>query len=185
MTHRSQVLTPIISVFALLLLVGAGCTLPRYEESTNIPETDSTDQRDAMETNDAMMKNGDATETNDAMMKDSDTMEKESGTVSATGSYEAYSADKLANAHTGDVVLFFHAGWCPTCKTLNSALEASRANIPAGLTILKTDYDTQTELKKKYGVTYQHTLVQVDANGNMLKKWNGGSTLESITVQVL
>jgi hypothetical protein len=39
---------------------------------------------------------------------------------------------------------------------------------------LKTDYDSNNELKKKYGVTYQHTFVQIDSNGNMITKWNGG-----------
>lgn len=96
------------------------------------------------------------------------------------GTYESYAPEKLAKAETGRVVLFFHASWCPTCRALNSDIEASKSEIPGDVTILKTDYDTETELKKKYGVTTQHTLVQVDKDGNMLTKWSGGSTLESI-----
>ena len=100
--------------------------------------------------------------------------------VTTGGTYESYAPEKLANAETGRVVLFFHASWCPTCRALNSDIEASKSEIPGDVTILKTDYDTETELKKKYGVTTQHTLVQVDKDGNMLTKWSGGSTLESI-----
>lgn len=50
--------------------------------------------------------------------------------------------------------------------------------IPENMVLMKTDYDTYTELKKKYGVTYQHTFVQVDENGNELTKWNGGGVNE-------
>jgi thiol-disulfide isomerase/thioredoxin len=108
----------------------------------------------------------------------------ESDTVAKTGSYEVYEASKLARAETGDVVLFFHASWCPSCRALNSSIESNLRSIPLGVTILKTDYDKETELKKKYGVTYQHTLVQVDKDGNMIKKWSGGSTLDNLLSQI-
>jgi thiol-disulfide isomerase/thioredoxin len=108
---------------------------------------------------------------------------QEAVTVSA-GSYEAYSADKLAMAEIGDVVLFFHASWCPSCRALNSDIEKNLGTIPEGVTILKTDYDKETELKKKYGVTYQHTLVQVDKDGNQIKKWSGSSKLENLISQI-
>ena len=101
-----------------------------------------------------------------------------------TGSYVAYSADTIAMATTGDVVLFFHASWCPSCRALNSDIEKNVSAIPAGVTILKTDYDKEIELKKKYGVTTQHTLVQVDKDGNMIKKWSGGSELENLLAQI-
>ena len=100
------------------------------------------------------------------------------------GSYEAYSADKLARAETGDVVLFFHASWCPSCRALNSNIESNLKSIPESVTILKTDYDKETELKKKYGVTYQHTLVQVDKDGKLIKKWSGGGTLDNLLSQI-
>lgn len=101
-----------------------------------------------------------------------------------TGSYVAYSADMIAMATTGDVVLFFHASWCPSCRALNSDIEKNVSAIPTGVTILKTDYDKETELKKKYGVTIQHTLVQVDKDGNMIKKWSGSSELENLLAQI-
>lgn len=109
---------------------------------------------------------------------------EESNQTSATGSYEAYSADKIAQAADGTVVLFFHAAWCPSCRALNANIEANRSEIPSGVSILKADYDEETELRKKYGVTTQHTLVQVDKDGNLIKKWSGGSTLDSIISQI-
>lgn len=100
------------------------------------------------------------------------------------GSYEAYAPEKLARAETGDVVLFFHASWCPSCRGLNSNIEANMSAIPEGLSILKVDYDKETELKKKYGITYQHTLVQVDKDGNLIKKWSGSPTLNSLVLEI-
>lgn len=100
------------------------------------------------------------------------------------GSYEVYSAEKIARAETGDVVLFFHASWCPSCRALNTSIENNLTTIPEGVTILKTDYDKETELKKKYGVTYQHTLVQVDKEGTLIKKWSGRATLDSLLSQI-
>jgi hypothetical protein len=43
------------------------------------------------------------------------------------------------------------------------------------------DYDNSTALKQKYGVTMQHTLVQVDAKGNLIAKWTGSPTLSALT----
>ena len=82
------------------------------------------------------------------------------------------------------MVLFFHASWCPSCRGLNKNIEENLGAIPAELSILKLDYDTETELKKKYGVTFQHTLVQVDADGNLIKKWSGSPTLSSLVSEV-
>ncbi len=96
------------------------------------------------------------------------------------GSYEAYSPEKIARAQTGDVVLFFHASWCPSCRSLNSDIESNLTSIPEGVLILKVDYDKEVDLKKKYGVTYQHTLVQVDKDGNHIKKWSGRPKLANL-----
>jgi thioredoxin 1 len=120
---------------------------------------------------------------NDAMQKDEGAM-MEKDTMMTKGSYEAYAPEKLTKANEGDVVLFFRAAWCPTCKVLDADLKAKMNTIPSGLTILDVNYDTETSLKQKYGVTYQHTLVQVDASGNMITKWSGGQTLASIVANV-
>lgn len=141
-------------------------------EQQAMQDTKMIEEKNMMDTKDDMMKN-----------EETDTMDK-GDTMMKVGSYEAYSADKIARAETGDVVVFFHASWCPSCRGLNTSIESNSKSIPEGVTILKADYDTETELKKKYGVTTQHTLVQVDKDGNMIKKWSGGGSLDSVLSQI-
>jgi thiol-disulfide isomerase/thioredoxin len=101
-----------------------------------------------------------------------------------TGSYEAYDSSKLAYANDGHVILFFRASWCPTCRTLDKDIKANISNIPNGVTILDVNYDNSKDLKAKYGVTYQHTLVEVDSQGNMIKKWQGSRSLNSLLAEI-
>lgn len=105
--------------------------------------------------------------------------------ASATGAYitlAEYEGSKDMYAGS-DVVLFFAADWCPTCQEATANLEADPAAIPAGLAIVRVDYDNSDELKRKYGVTVQHTFVQVDADGNEVAKWNGSVTADQIAKQ--
>lgn len=145
----------------------------------------------AKEDGDAMMKEDGSkewTEEEMAMMAKEDgeaMMAKEDDAMMMKGgSYEAYSADKIANAANGDVVLFFHASWCPSCKSVDADIKANMAHIPSDLTILDIDYDKSSDLKKKYGVTSQHTFVQVDAQGNLIKKWLGSPTLAAVVLEL-
>lgn len=147
-------------------------------------------QEMAMEKEEVMAKDESAVMEKDLMDKnDEGTMKKEDGeaimdkkedAAMMKGSYEAYSPEKIVRAEHGDVVLFFHASWCPSCRSLDSNIEANRSSIPEGLSILKVDYDKETELKKKYGVTYQFTMVQVGADGSLIKKWSGSPTLADL-----
>ncbi len=136
---------------------------------------------DAMKKDGVMMKNE---TTGDTMMKD----DKKEGAMmddkQGAGTYEDYTASKLAWAKDGKVILFFKASWCPTCQAVDKDILAHLGNIPSKTYILKVDYDTSAELKKKYGVTYQHTFVQVDANGTMIKKWSGSPTLTALTAEI-
>lgn len=106
------------------------------------------------------------------------------GLCEKAGSYEVYSPEKIARAENGQVVLFFRASWCPTCRVVNADINANILKIPSNLSILDIDYDNSKELKKKYGVTYQHTFVQVDKDGNLIKKWVGSPTLESLISEI-
>lgn len=92
------------------------------------------------------------------------------------GSYQNYSPELVKSEQQAGrtVVLFFHASWCPYCKEADANFQANLDKIPQGVTVLKTDYDSNTDLKKKYGVTYQHTFVQIDSQGNLVSKWSGG-----------
>ena len=95
--------------------------------------------------------------------------------TSATILYTEYSAEKLAEAQgNGKLALFFHADWCPSCRALDSDIRESMATLGAG-TILKVDYDEETELKREYGITTQHTVVFFDENGELVEKKTGAS----------
>lgn len=100
------------------------------------------------------------------------------------GQYVAYAPDKFAFAEEGKVVLFFRASWCPSCKALDADIRANLSAIPKDVLILDVNYDTEKALKTKYGVTTQHTLVQVDASGNRLALWNGNPTLKELLSEV-
>ena len=121
----------------------------------------------------------------DQLMIQDDTMMMKGDTMMKKGLYEAYGAEKVSQAsETQHVVLFFKANWCPTCIAVDRDIKANLKAIPENLTILDVDYDASADLKKKYGVTYQHTFVQVDAQGNMIKKWSGSPTLASLITEV-
>ena len=86
------------------------------------------------------------------------------------GKYTPYS-DALVgtSAHT---VIYFHADWCPTCVKLEKNIQAG--TIPNDINILVADFDTSKELKKKYGITSQTTLISVTPEGELIKKWVWG-----------
>jgi thioredoxin-like negative regulator of GroEL len=153
-------------------------------EDQRMDEEKATMEKKAMEEKDAMMKD-DSTKSDRMMKKDEmDTMDK-GDTMIKVGSYEAYAPAKviLASA-THDVVLFFRAGWCPTCRDVDADIKANLSKIPGSLAILDVNYDDSTALKQKYGVTYQHTFVQVDKDGNVIKKWSGSPTLSALVAEV-
>lgn len=88
-------------------------------------------------------------------------------TASEVGEYVDYYDGAIAET-PGLKVLFFHASWCPKCRALDEDINAN--DIPAGMTIFKVDFDTATDLKQKYGVTLQTTIVYVDDDGDVLTK---------------
>jgi thioredoxin 1 len=94
--------------------------------------------------------------------------------------YGIYEADRSNIAAEGYTVLFFHAKWCPTCRAAEADIIDNLHNIPPTITILKVDYDAESELKKQYSIVSQHTFVVVDANGMELTKWNGGGLTDII-----
>lgn len=101
---------------------------------------------------------------------------------SSKGTYisrSEYEADTTKYASTNKVY-FFHASWCSICQGIEKEIEADISRIPNNTTFIKTDYDSSTDLRKKYGVTYQYTFVQVDENGNELSQWSATSLDKAI-----
>jgi len=102
-------------------------------------------------------------------------VQKENNSKVAFDTYQDYSKEAFEANADKKRVLFFHAPWCPTCRPANAEFLERASEIPDDVIVFKTDYDSQTELKAKYGITYQHTYVLVDNLGNEIKKWNGGA----------
>lgn len=170
-----------VLIIAILAVLGTGGGVLAYTGSQNSKkQADAVAMQKKSSEDLAMKKDKEAAAM--AKEKEGESMKKDGDVVAMSkGSYADYNTAKLVNAENGKVVLFFHAPWCPTCKEANKNFEASQA--PEGLTLLKVDYDSSNELKKKYGVTYQHTFVQVDKDGNLLKKWSGSTKYDDIKAQ--
>jgi len=132
-----------------------------------------------------MMEEGVETMGNDTMMENpEETMMNNEGVMMEAGMYETYAPEKISQAENKNVVLFFRASWCPTCRTLDADIKTNLSLIPSDLVILDVDYDNSSNLKKKYGITYQHTLVQIDKDGNLIKKWSGSPTLTALVAEI-
>jgi len=89
--------------------------------------------------------------------------------------YTTYSEANLASTKDTKQVVFFHAPWCSTCNAFEK--EIVSAGVPEGITILKADYDNDTELKQRYGVRLQSTFVLLDENGEVEQTWPFGQGL--------
>ena len=89
----------------------------------------------------------------------------------ATGVYQEYSAESYENTKNLKRVLFFYANWCSGCRGTDQQLRS--ATIPDDVIVLKIDYDSSVELRKKYGVPYQGTFVQIDSTGEKISLWFG------------
>ncbi len=63
--------------------------------------------------------------------------------------------------------------WCPTCRAAMNELDGEAARL-GNITVVVVNYDRASELKRKYGISYQHTYVQIDAEGNKIALWRGG-----------
>lgn len=89
-----------------------------------------------------------------------------------SGVYDEYSesAVQAALADGKKVALFFHASRCPSCRSLDKDITASTDELPKNAVVFKVDYDTSSDLKKKYGVVTQHTIVTIDTDMNIVQK---------------
>lgn len=72
-----------------------------------------------------------------------------------------YSATELAQAQKADkpVALHFHADWCPTCRAQEKVLHGLRSEKGLDITVLVANYDTEKDLKRRFNVRAQSTLV--------------------------
>jgi len=154
----------VVIVVSLLVIAAGGASWYFFSNnSSQNPQDSMMVQESKVMTSDKMMPKGEAT--GEGMVKD-------------RSRYVDYSKQAFDAAGDKKRVYFFHAKWCPECKAANLAFNQNYDLIPEDVVIFKTDYDTETALKKQYGITYQHTYVWVDDTGKEIKKWTGGDIEE-------
>jgi thioredoxin 1 len=81
--------------------------------------------------------------------------------VQAAG-FAEYSDEVFASAQADNkpVLLDFYASWCSTCKKQQPVLKGlSQEDALSGIVILTVDYDNSDELKKRFNVSSQSTLI--------------------------
>jgi thioredoxin 1 len=105
----------------------------------------------------------------------------------ATATYTPFTPELLSSTAAKRRVLFFYASWCPTCRPADESFTKNISQLPNDVTLIRVNYNdgdtdqAEKDLAKKYGVTYQHTFVQIDAQGKEVAKWNGGELDELLT----
>lgn len=196
-------ITPIIIVAVLAI---AGTTIysqnqkknvePSYitvtENSDDVMEKSNDDSMMQSHSDDTMMKNDGAMEKEDDSMMEQETEADSSDDSMAmtddvmeksAGSFVDYEGTDIASL-SGNIVLDFSAPWCPSCRNFEKNVKAKLDAIPSDLTIVKVDYDSNAEMRAKYGVRVQHTFVQIDNQGNKIALWTGGNDLASVVAKV-
>ncbi len=149
----------IIVVLALVVLIGGAVSVYAATRPGATPAAQtSTDQTSTSSTPPAAAPAPSASPTDAAAETD----------AAASGVYVDYSPTAIADAE-GRALLFFHAPWCPQCRSVEADILSE--GVPAGVTIIKVDYDSHQDLRQQYGVTLQTTFVEVDSSGAGLQTY--------------
>lgn len=172
---KSNTVTYVVLAIVIIAVI-FGIVMSTSDKNKS-PESSTTATEMSSEKENSLKEDG-ATNTNTDTDDSETTMD--TSTSAEAGTYNTYSKTKVANSQADNIILFFHATWCPSCRALNTDIEENLANIPADTEIYKVDYDTATEMRKQYGITTQHTLVLVNSDGTMIKKWSGSPTLDRV-----
>jgi len=158
----------LLSMLALSALLLTACSEFMLKPGqSNDPDAQTEDM--TIEDNDPSNDDDDMIEDDEDVVEDDESVLE--GETEANAVYTAYTPAALTDGETK--VLFFHAAWCPVCRDADAKLTSwYNAGGPA-LPTYRVNYDTETELKSKYGVTYQHTYVLVDGQGNEITSLQG------------
>jgi len=95
----------------------------------------------------------------------SETSPTEDTGVADRGTYQVYDAEAVAASDADRIFLSFYATWCPSCRALEADILANASDIPSNVEIYKVDFDTATDLKRQYGITVQHSIIEINRDG--------------------
>lgn len=172
----------LIAGIIIFVLVGGGL-FAANQQSQKTEKTIMTQEKAAMAEKETIKAK------EDAAMKENEAMTekgvgKDAMMKKEASRYIEYSKAALDQATIGRRVLYFYASWCPICRPADANFKENTRKIPEDVTVVRVNYsdpDTDQEekdLAQKYGITYQHTFVQIDAVGKEVSKWNGGQINE-------
>ena len=145
----------IIGIVASLVVIGALIGVAMLKPVSNLETTQPTDSQ--------LSQTAKTTPTPSS--------KPETKTTNVIGRYVDYMSTDARNTSYNTTILFFHAPWCTECRAFEQSIQES--SIPEGVQILKVDYDSSSDLKKKYGVTIQTSFVKIDSSGNKVSSWVG------------
>lgn len=166
----------IVALIAIGLIVGGVALLGGNESSTA-----KNDTSDVVNMNSEADTEQDASDESSIEDEAADDMSEEM-VAGAYISYEDYKSN-TAMYQDADKIIFFHAGWCPTCRGIENEINEDISRIPDNTVIIKTDFDSSTELRQKYGVTVQSTFVQIDNDLNETAQWTA-SDLDDVIAAI-
>jgi thioredoxin 1 len=186
---NKKMLPIIVAVVVVLAGVGGVYALKRHDNS--VKSHNAMMAHESARMHESAMKQSDDAKAQLAIAAKTDTtppseaMMHEEAMMAQHGSYLSLADYTKSKASFSDdkKVLFFHASWCPVCQSIDKEITSNSSSIPPKTVIVKADYDSETALKKTFGITQQYTFVQFDNNGNQVKKWSA-STLADVLSQI-
>ncbi|MCR4368871.1 MAG: thioredoxin family protein [archaeon] len=182
------------NILALTLVAMAffsGCIIPGFESADAMQNQDAMDKKDAMQDGsiNAPAGNGDAMDS-DATGK-GDSME---GEAMAKNEYKRYSKAQFdaTIAQGRPIMLEFYADWCPNCAQQKPVNEEAFAGgkMPQNSVGFFVHYkdtsenDEDRDAARMHGITYQHTRIFIDAQGNTVSKKTGYSSEEQLVAEM-
>lgn len=166
---KNKTIVIVLSVIGALTFIAGVFAYLQSNNTAKDSSTSSTDSSSVVSDSSENKPVEDDKMKKDNSAKTDDTMKDNKKVVAKEGIYVDYSKADFDAKSTMNRVLFFHATWCPNCRALDA--ELTKNTLPENTAVFKVDYDTAQELRQKYGVTLQTTLVRVDANGEKTKSY--------------
>ena len=88
--------------------------------------------------------------------------------------------DAMMGPKDQTVVYFFAATWCPDCQATYKDLKVNFGMLPMDFKLVIVNYDKNPDLRKRYGITAQHTFLTLGPAGEKKKVWAGSVTVAEI-----